>query len=130
MGIGVVGDAEVGAECIARGGISNASSFRRRSSVADVNGVGDGSSDISPDVDGDVEDRSMMAVGFKFVNFDEVQTQSYYLIKEVQHFTVFRTTKLSTIIITSSCAHSIVEKTRRLATQTFVRTRPTFVLRT
>lgn len=37
--------------------------------MADVNGVGDGSSDISPDVDGDVEDRSMMAVGFKFVNF-------------------------------------------------------------
>lgn len=40
--MGVVGEAE----CIAKGGISNASSFRRRSSVAEVNGVGDGSSDI------------------------------------------------------------------------------------
>lgn len=64
--MGVVGDAEVEAGCIAKGGISNASSFRRRSSVAEVNGVGDGSLDILPDVDGDVEDRSMVAVGFKF----------------------------------------------------------------
>ena len=55
VGVGVEGDGDSERDGRTEGGISSISSSRSRSSVAAVKGVGDGSSDIMPDVDGHSE---------------------------------------------------------------------------